>query len=795
MSLIQWYKLDGNQNDSSGTGRHLQNISATYTTDGKIGGAYSFQSGNRIYSTSGMYFPASVSVSGWGYATDSAPNRMLFSFNSDQTQGPDLYFTSGTICWNIGNGSTSSFKIDGVSVTQPSLNQWHHYVVVNDSHINKALLYIDGVYQGETTYRNVTTTNKGFFIGNYYSGTSYAWRGVIDDLRIYDHQLSTKEIKELQKQKILHYKFDDFQEPTENLYQDGNFDSGSLHPVRSGNWSIQSYQSLGILPPNNSLRGNALRIDETGGQNRYHGRDISITQSSTYTLSTWVWISPDWQGSSVRLYCESQGGTLVGSVPADTNIRGQWQYLSRTGDSSTTTARILQYTFQSTQGYVLYDGIQLEKKDHPTPFTESTRQGIVHDSSGYENNQELQLQSTPKWSNDSVSGSGSYQLKSGNLITTQTTDNLNLQDYTYQFWFKLKTNYTGSFRRFLGRSAAESDRSPGFWVYPSANTIHFQQKLIGGTNATPGDCQIDLDTWYFVTMQCKWDGTTTTLRRCVNGQFNQNTYSQQPIQISAPLIIGNYTDFEIDDLRVYGTFLSDDDILSIYNEKQILDSNGNLYQHEFFEFLPTSANELLIQNPGIKSGVYDIYIDGIDNQPIPIYCDMETDGGGWMLVFTAFPRDTSPYTTSKVGNIPMPTDTTMNKFQDNVIQKLLYNGEKMTRTQWWHTSIEYGTVWADGSLTNRSTQWNLFENPYFWNSVSASPGQRFKRKWGDTDIWTDWITSTSGGCSGAVGGWSNYYEQSCVQSWFAGCEGGPAINHKCQGGIQDRAEKLLIWVR
>ena len=35
--------------------------------------------------------------------------------------------------------------------------------------------------------------------------------------------------------------------------------------------------------------------------------------------------------------------------------------------------------------------------------------------------------------------------------------------------------------------------------------------------------------------------------------------------------------------------------------------------------------------------------------------------------------------------------------------------------------------------------------------------------------------SGRGGCSGAVGGWSNYYAASCVISWFAGCEGAPAL--------------------
>ena len=176
-----------------------------------------------------------------------------------------------------------------------------------------------------------------------------------------------------------------------------------------------------------------------------------------------------------------------------------------------------------------------------------------------------------------------------------------------------------------------------------------------------------------------------------------------------------------------------------------------------------------------------------------IYADVTTDSDeAWFLIFTAFPRDTSPYNANEVSIPPDPNDTAMSKFSDSVIQGILNRGSKQTRTQWYHTSVEFGSVWADGSLTNNSTQYNLFENPSNWNSTGASSGQRFKRKRG-TGSYGDWITSASSTCSGAVGGWSNYYNQSCVQSWFAGCEGGPAINHRCAGGVQDRANKLIIW--
>lgn len=186
-----------------------------------------------------------------------------------------------------------------------------------------------------------------------------------------------------------------------------------------------------------------------------------------------------------------------------------------------------------------------------------------------------------------------------------------------------------------------------------------------------------------------------------------------------------------------------------------------------------------------------------------VYCDVTTDANiGWHLMFTAFPRDSSPYVNNAVstsnrdrnGTVPLPTDTAMRKTSDDDIRLVLNTGNKQTRTQWWHTSVEFGTVWANGSLTDVSTMYNEFDNPNGWNSTLASTGETFRRKRGTETAWSANIVSGSTtGCSGPAGGWSNYYEQSCVQSWFAGCEGGPAFNHRCAGAIQDRAEKLLIW--
>jgi hypothetical protein len=91
-----------------------------------------------------------------------------------------------------------------ISMTDYSQWTWNHYVSVwgereFSSYKNGIFLGTNVVTQDLEPYKNINRINFNGPNSNQIE---------IDDFRFYDHKLSIKEIKELSKAKILHYKFD-----------------------------------------------------------------------------------------------------------------------------------------------------------------------------------------------------------------------------------------------------------------------------------------------------------------------------------------------------------------------------------------------------------------------------------------------------------------------------------------------------------------------------------------------------------------------------------------------------------
>lgn len=135
------------------------------------------------------------SISGWIKMTsDTATVKVPFAYGNCSAGGDafGVFLNASEVLnfWGCGSGDFST----SASV---SVNTWHHITATYDR--ANVRVFLDGVQVGSTTAKTLNTGTVGMFIGN--DGTldpaSYAFLGLVDDLRVYNRALSSSEVAAL----------------------------------------------------------------------------------------------------------------------------------------------------------------------------------------------------------------------------------------------------------------------------------------------------------------------------------------------------------------------------------------------------------------------------------------------------------------------------------------------------------------------------------------------------------------------------------------------------------------------
>ncbi len=96
-------------------------------------------------------------------------------------------------------GSFTQYDIDFVSAAVSDLTSWHHYIIGHDG--TDARLWVDGVLGGTTAGAAFAGMDHPFtaYRANTYlpGGSSYFWHGTLDEIRVFDRELTTAEIAAL----------------------------------------------------------------------------------------------------------------------------------------------------------------------------------------------------------------------------------------------------------------------------------------------------------------------------------------------------------------------------------------------------------------------------------------------------------------------------------------------------------------------------------------------------------------------------------------------------------------------
>ena len=196
--LVGWWKFDETSGtvayDSSGNGNHGTLTNGPTWTDGKIGGALSFDGENDYVNLGNVYNNLDdLTISSWVRCSS------IDNTKSYRTIIAKKYIFVVNVATDIMKYSTNFSNGSGwtggaSSVSTVSLNEWEFISVTRLEGMFS--LFVNSSFEKSSSNNSIGSNNINTFIGNN-SGTNYHFKGLIDDVRIYDRALSAEEVQVL----------------------------------------------------------------------------------------------------------------------------------------------------------------------------------------------------------------------------------------------------------------------------------------------------------------------------------------------------------------------------------------------------------------------------------------------------------------------------------------------------------------------------------------------------------------------------------------------------------------------
>ncbi len=206
MSLLAHYKLNGDATDASGNGHDGTPTDVSWVA-GKIGQAGDFDGdaskadcGNAL-SITGL---GGYSMSAWIYVDTWESQRGIFS-NNPAWSGADgvrlaftlnLYSDNRSLALEVGDGT--DYTRTNSSYNDADEGAWHHVAFVRDAATGYVTFYVDGEASGGGANDRVLAASENTWeIGRNNKSNTYCLDGKIDDLRVYDEELTAGQIQRI----------------------------------------------------------------------------------------------------------------------------------------------------------------------------------------------------------------------------------------------------------------------------------------------------------------------------------------------------------------------------------------------------------------------------------------------------------------------------------------------------------------------------------------------------------------------------------------------------------------------
>lgn len=585
MSLQVWLPLNGNLNNQGLTNINAINNGATVNASGKIGSCYQFgtaASDITIPKEAMTSFTTEASVCFWiKILTWNTSYATFFQAGPASTAWTAYIFgllrnnANSTCCFTISNGSSAS----NASYLTPSLdlNVWYHISLIYKT--GHCLIYINGqLYQDYTTsiapnFSNITTIK----LGRCANGSSYQTNCQMNDFRIYNHALSVKEVEEISKGLVLHYKLDNNGLGGKNLIS--NFDTSFIEYSDGTSTLFTNQMNGGTQEIISNFNGaiKCLHLHNLGGNGRQY-RTWSVQAGKTYTISA-DYYSENAQSTAWRGELNGGDYSWLGANAAYTTP-GKWQRLSYTYNDLTSDATIYFFIYCAVNQDCYIKNIKIEEGSIATSWSPYVNENIIYDSSGYQHNGDLigtitnsALTARYNVSTHFINGSyGRIQEKPSICLPTDAI--------TVNLWIRIDT---------WGNPISCTEG--GGWNFENSSGIQFPVYVasVGYKVANSGVTPATLgNTWHMLTgtfdkenVKIYIDGVLK--KTTATGSTNPIGYANNYLFLAAEAS-GNNTSpanstfvGELSDLRIYCTALTESQIKELYDTSVTIDKNGNVY--------------------------------------------------------------------------------------------------------------------------------------------------------------------------------------------------------------------------
>ena len=569
--LRYWYKLNNDvQNYGMGNEKFVEG--------GRYGGYYPK-----------LFYKNLLIYAGKSAANIPAGNDLVYTLTETLTKySISVWYYVHSSHTNHGNNVHMIKLINGTNYSYidqfwnpQSVPQWRHLCLTYDGQNQN--IYINGVLKEQTDFSEGQITSLGFMDKD-------EVRGGLTDLKIFDHVLSNKEIKELSTPLLVHLPFNyicikslnltdnipgqGYNDCTSTLTKDTVNYTGNIPDLdkeyimnHQGEYIVGSayIQSLGSYTkdPNRyahfGVELELIYIDNNDTKRTIYGSQIIYPGKAG--LGYELLKIPNDIKSVLKVWFPHESLKNRNIRPDQYGVTWTFSHF-KVEPGSYPSYPFIYHGFEDVTGHE-YDGI--------TQFMDAC--ACINDSPRYRTGVRLY------GSSDGVIGN----IQLSNLKNNYGQMNIGV-GFTMAIWFKIN-NMTGSGNTQIFSYYDDIDES-GFILHANENAFFLNQHVhnsdtVIGTVVKP----CNMNTWY----HCVLSINSVQFKLYINGELqNLSNNSSIIADFTDNSIIGinrlHNTDISVSDFRIYKTALSNQKIKDIYNEASSIDDNGDVFSRELIEY-------------------------------------------------------------------------------------------------------------------------------------------------------------------------------------------------------------------